>query len=349
MRSPYRAPLAAELAAVAAIIAAHVYVLTRLVHGKTVFDEGVYLLSIDALGHGEALGRDVFASQGPGFYVLLRAIGGIFGVSVSGVRLGMIACAALGALLAYLLGRREGGALAGLACAGLAAIAPRLSYLGAQIYADMPAMVLVIASLCFVAYRRPAAAGAAFAAALLVKLSAITALPTLLLLVGLERGRERRLLHAAAGAAIVFAITALVFIRDLGSLWTDAVTYHLRSSDQIGLSGRHELTSFVELKSPFFWLVLAGLLASIVLWRRMWPWWIWALAASVFLVRYQPLRENESLLIPYAFAIPAGLALGLLAGDCRNACWCRQLLPPSRPRCGLGPATASGPAQHPRA
>jgi hypothetical protein len=70
---PKRGLVAAELAALAVIVAAHVVLLTVLLHTRTTFDEGVYLLSLDELRHGQALGREVFTSQGPVFYMLLQA------------------------------------------------------------------------------------------------------------------------------------------------------------------------------------------------------------------------------------------------------------------------------------
>jgi predicted membrane-bound mannosyltransferase len=121
-----RALVAAELAALAVIVAVHVALLTRLLHTATTFDEGVYLLSLEDLRHGQALGRQVFTSQGPGFYVLLQAIGAVFGVTVAGVRLGIVTIDAIGAIFAFLLGRRLAGPVGGLTCAGMIAIAPKL-------------------------------------------------------------------------------------------------------------------------------------------------------------------------------------------------------------------------------
>ena len=45
----------------------------RSLHAAANYDEGVYLASLDALTHGQSLGDDVYASQPPGFYTLLRA------------------------------------------------------------------------------------------------------------------------------------------------------------------------------------------------------------------------------------------------------------------------------------
>src|SRR4051812_25195888 len=165
-----RTRLALELGALALIVVAHVVLLTRLLHARTFFDEGVYLLSLEELRHGAALGREVFTSQVPGFYVVLQAIGWIYGVSVERVRLGIVTIDAAGLVFAYLLARRLAGPLAGLLAGALIATAPTLPELGGRIYADGVAMAFVLASLWLAATRRGYAAGAVFAAAVLVKL-----------------------------------------------------------------------------------------------------------------------------------------------------------------------------------
>jgi 4-amino-4-deoxy-L-arabinose transferase-like glycosyltransferase len=308
-----RALVAAELAALAVIVAVHVALLTRLLHTRTWFDEGVYLVSLDDLRHGQALGRQVFTSQGPGFYVILQAIGAVFGVTVAGVRLGIVTIDAIGAVFAFLLGRRLAGPVGGLACAGMIAFAPKLPNFGGRIFADAPAMVLVLAALWLASLRRPLPAGAVFAAAVLVKVSALTALPTLLVLIALRRDRGRALLEGAAGAALLIAVLALVYIHDLGGIWRGAVNYHLHSKGNLGFDGRHELEGFFAPKTPFTWLTLAALAVLPLVWRRVWPLWLWAVLASVFILRYHPLRDNHLLVLPYAFAIPAGVSLGLAA------------------------------------
>lgn len=311
MTFPKRGLVAAELAALAAILAAHVVLLTVLLHTRTTFDEGVYLLSLQELRHGLALGREVFTSQGPGFYVLLQAIGAVFGVTVSGVRLGIVTLDAIGAVFAFLLGRRVAGPLGGLACAGMIAIAPKLGDFGGRVFADQCAMVLVVVSLWLVAVRQPLLAGAVFAAAVLVKLNALTALPTVVVLLALERRRARALVSAAAGAVGLVAVFALVYIHDLRGIWAGAVTYHADVRNITGLHGRHQFLGFFAVRTPFFWLTIAALALLPLVWRRVWPFWLWSVLASVFVLRYQPLRDNHLLVLPYAFAIPAGLSLAL--------------------------------------
>jgi hypothetical protein len=306
-----RGLVAAELAALAAIVAGHVLLLTWFVHSAPTFDEGVYLLALDDLRHGAALGRDVFASQGPLFYVLLRAIGAVYGVSLTGVRAGIVTIDALGLVFAYLLGRRVAGPVGGLASAAMIAISPLLPEFGGRIFADAAAMALVIAALWLVTMRQALLAGAVLAAAVLVKVTALTALPTLVVLLALRRDRARALLDAAAGALVLVVVVALVFVRDLGHLWSDAVSYHLDSRRITGLIGRHEFVNFFAPTKPFPCLVVVALLTLPFTWRRAWPYWLWPLFASIFVLRYQPLRDNNVLVLPYSFAVPTGITLGL--------------------------------------
>ena len=284
-----------------------------LLREGTTFDEGVYLLSLDTLDHGQALGREVFTSQGPMFYVILRAIGAVCGVSVTGVRLGIVTLDALGAVFAFLLGRRVAGPFGGLACAGMIAIAPKLGDSGGRVFADQVAMVLVVAALLLVVVRQPLAAGAVYAAAVLVKVNALTALPTMAVLLALDARRARALAEGIGGALVLVAVVALVFVRDLGGIWAGAVTYHLDSRGITGLHGRHQFVGFFALRTPFLWLTVLAVLLLPLVWRRTWPFWLWALCAAVFVLRYQPLRDNNLLVLPYAFAVPAGISLGLAA------------------------------------
>ena len=172
-------------------------------------------------------------------------------------------------------------------------------------------MVLVIVALWLLAAGLPLPAGAVFAAAVLVKLDALIALPTVVALIALERRRLRAAAEAAAGAVVLVAVVALVFVRDLGGIWSGAVSYHLTSRRITGLIGRHQVAGFFAVKTPFLWLTILAALVLPLAWRRSWPYWVWGLCALLFVLRYQPLRDNNVLVLPYAFAVPAGISLGL--------------------------------------
>jgi hypothetical protein len=313
VRRAGRGLLALELAVLALIVAAHVWLLTRLLRTATFFDEGVYLVSLQELEHGQALGRDVFGSQMPGFYLLLQGIGALTPLSVVGVRAGFAAVTALGAIFAYLLGRRLAGPLGGLLAAGMIAVAPTLPQIGGRVFADPPAMVLAVAAFWLAAARRPAASGGALAAAALVKLSALTAAPALLGLLLLRAGVERRrdLLQAVAGSAVVIAAVSLVYLRDLGAVWDGAVSYHVEGRHVGGLEAMPKIIDFFTYSVPFVWFTVAGLVATAFTWRSMWPLWLWPAATVAFLLQFQPLRDNHFAVLPYSFALPAAVAIGL--------------------------------------
>ena len=160
---PTRAAIA-EIAAVAGLAAGAALLFGRLVGTATNYDEGVYLLSVDALEHGQRLGEDVFAPQLPGWYALLR-LGSLLGAdSVEGFHVWMTALAVLTCLAAYALGRRLAGPVAGLTTGALLAVAPPFPLEAHRVLADIPALGLALAAL---AAARPSARWAAVSGALL--------------------------------------------------------------------------------------------------------------------------------------------------------------------------------------
>ena len=90
-------------------------VFTRSLGTRTNYDEGVYLASLDALRRGQDLGSDVYTSQPPAFYWVLRVLAAPFGSSVEGIRLGFAALALVGVGAAIVLGWRLFGPPAGVA------------------------------------------------------------------------------------------------------------------------------------------------------------------------------------------------------------------------------------------
>ena len=115
-------------------------------------DEGVYLASLDALRHGERLGSEVFASQPPAFYLVLRVVGLFAGHSLEAARIGFLLVALVGCAGAYALGRALGGIAAGLAAAGLIAILPPFASEAMRVDADVPAVSITLVALALVAW-----------------------------------------------------------------------------------------------------------------------------------------------------------------------------------------------------
>src|SRR5436190_16606917 len=113
---------AIEPALLVALTALVAYAFSRSLHAGGAYDEGVYMASLDALEHGQRLGSQVFASQPPGFYLLLEAARHLSGSSIVGVRSGMLALSLVGCLSAYYIGRSLGGMQGGLLALAMVAI-----------------------------------------------------------------------------------------------------------------------------------------------------------------------------------------------------------------------------------
>src|SRR5262249_32838358 len=139
-----RSARTAEISLLVLILAAQAFLFARLLHSATNYDEGVYLAAIDALRPGQPLGSDVFAAQLPGFYDLLRGLSYVTGLSVAGMRAGVLAVTLLGTIGGWLVGRRYGGPVGGILVASLLVIAPPLDLFGAQVIADPPALALTL-------------------------------------------------------------------------------------------------------------------------------------------------------------------------------------------------------------
>ena len=315
-----------------ALVTAQALLFARLVGTDTDYDEGVYLASVDALEHGQRLGEDVFAPQPPGWYLLLRLISFAGADSVRGFHVGMVIVAIATCLAVYLVGRAIAGPLSGLAAAALLTISPPFPLFAHRVLADIPPLGLALFSFwlaCGARERRSpalaAAAGAVLALAVCVKPNAVLAAPSILVLLLWERsGRGRAFLGALGGAAVVAAALLLAYRDVLSELWASVVTYHREARDTPAVIDKtHELVTFLNWRTPFAWLVVAGLAASILLLRRrrldaVWALWLWAAISTAFLVVHHPLHYNHLLTLSVVLAVPAGVALGELGRRLRR-------------------------------
>ena len=329
--SLHRRPIVWEGLALAVLVAAQALLFGRLVGTDTDYDEGVYLTSVDALEHGQRLGEDVFAPQPPGWYLLLRLVSIAGADSVRGFHVGMVVVAVLTCLAAYALGRALAGPLAGLGAAALLTVAPPFPLFAHRVLADLPPLGLALAAFWLAVGARvrrsvglAAAAGAVLALAATVKPNAVLAVPPFLLLLLWERsGRARALLAALGGAAAVGVVFAVAYRDVLGELWESVVVYHRDARDTPDVIDKtHELVTFLNWRTPFAWLVVAGLVASILLLRRrrveeLWALWAWAAVSVAFLAYHHPLHYNHLLVLPVVLAVPAGVALAALAARTR--------------------------------
>jgi hypothetical protein len=304
----------AEVGLLVAILAAQTFLFARPIHNATNYDEDVYLAAVDALRHGQALGSQVFAAQFPGFYDLLRGLSYVTGIGVAAIRWGLLAVTLLGTVGGWLVGRRFAGATGGLLVAALLVIAPPMDLFGYQVIADTPALALTLLSLGLATLAGPGpalAAGAVFGAALSVKLTALTALPTFVWLL------RRRAAFAAGGFATVIGLLLIAHMRALGDLWTSGVTYHdrARSTPDVIPHPHRQILDQIPHTTPFFGLAVVAVATAVafLLFRRplrVWPLWSWVGLGVVFLLLHAPLHYNHLIVFPYTLAVASGATLG---------------------------------------
>lgn len=321
-----RSPRLLEALALTVLVAAQALLFGRLVGTDTDYDEGVYLASVDALENGQKLGEDVFAPQPPVFYLLLRLISVAGADTVTGFQVGMVAVSILTCFGAYLLARAVAGPLAGLTASALLTVAPPFPLFAHRVLADIPPLGIALFSFWLAWEARlhrsrglAVVAGAVLTLAVATKPNAVLAVPTFLVLLLWERSaRLRMLAAAAAGGAVVGGLLLLAYRNALGELWESVVTYHrdARKTPDV-IDKRHELVTFLNWRTPFAWLLVAGVAASALLLRRrlatpVWALWLWAAVSLAFLLYHHPLHYNHLLVLPVTLAVPAGIALGAL-------------------------------------
>lgn len=225
-----------ELVALALLLVFGACLLGRhLARPSLEFDEGVYVGSADLLGHGLQLGRDVFSSQPPLFFALLWLGDRLGGGSLTVLHGMTVAIALAGALAGWAIVRGIAGPFPALMAVALVVLAPGVVDAAAVVSADVPSVALGTAALLAAraARVRPAwaaAAGALISCALLVKLLAAPFAVALAVAALVERPSRRQLLWFAGGALMVLTAVGIAYASVLGSLWRDAVGFHLHAN-----------------------------------------------------------------------------------------------------------------------
>jgi 4-amino-4-deoxy-L-arabinose transferase-like glycosyltransferase len=331
---PRLRPLLIEFSLLLGLTSVVAFIFARSLRAGAVYDEGVYLASLDALDHGQSLASQVFASQPPGFYILLEAERAIFGGSVVEMRVAMLVLALIGCLSAYYVGRCLAGPRGGLLAMALLATPVQVEDAAVRIRADFPsvALSLVAIALALFAVRRKGTAGlvaatlagGVLAAAVAVKLLAVTAVVPVLAIMLLHRV-GRLALGLGAGAAAVVAALLGVYATVLGPLWDDVVRFHLKAQSAPihgaprDLGGNFlkvvgVLTESHRLRSPFLWLVLVGAVGTLLAWRRRQLFdarmlWLWAAATGAFLIWHRPLWAHDVVMLTVSLAVASGVGL----------------------------------------
>jgi 4-amino-4-deoxy-L-arabinose transferase-like glycosyltransferase len=310
----------------AALIAgAAALVYTRALGTRTNYDEGVYLASLDLIRRGHELGTEIYTSQPPVFYWLLRALALPFGSSIPGIRLAFALLAVVGVAAAITLGWRLYGPPAGLAAGALIAIAAPYPSVAPTVSADVPAVALGLVSLALLAIAlgsrtQPpwaAAAGAVLALAVLTKLLAIPFVVPFFALVLAAKSMRKVLPAVLIGAALTMLTVGAANAAALEDIWRQVVTDHTAARALGSVSGNvDQITNLLEPRTPFGWLVPLGLLAFALSRpaRVTWPLWTFVPAAAGFLVIMRPLADHHLVLLSAACAIAAGPSLALAIG-----------------------------------
>jgi Glycosyltransferase family 87 len=308
-----------EVAGLACVLVLAGALYIRSLHAAANYDEGVYLASVDALEHGQSLGTDVYASQPPGFYVLLRGISLLPGDGVAAIRVAFILLALVGLGAGYAIGRKLTGVWGGLGAALLLAVTAPYPVQAARVQADTASVALALAAVAVLVYadRRPwptAAAGALAGAAVSVKLLALPVVAPLVVLL-VARRSWRAAAALAAGAGVVWIALAGAYAGALGKLWTSVVTDHRRAralGPSITDNLHRVLVHPLDWKTPAAVLVVAGLVCAAVWLRRveMLALAAWIVVSAAFLVYQRPLLDHHLVLLATVLAVPAGAGLG---------------------------------------
>ena len=196
-----------------------------------------------------------------------------------GFHIGMVVVAIVTCLAAYLLGPEPCRApIAGfLAAAALLTVAPPFPLFAHRVLADTPPLAMCPARALWLAWQaterrspaapRRAAVPCSHSHSLCPKPTAALALAVVSqppAPVGAVGATARRSLWAVAGGAVVVGAAFFVAYRDsIGALWDSVVTYHQDARDTPAVTDTtHELLTFLNWRTPFAWLVVAGLIAA---------------------------------------------------------------------------------------
>ena len=317
-----RRPRLGEALALACLLTVAGFVYIRGVEAAANYDEGVYLASLDALRHGQELGTDVYASQPPGFYVLLQGLSQLPGDGVGGIRVTFVLMALLGLVAAYAIGRNLAGVWGALGAAGLLAITAPWPVQAPRVQADTASMALALCAVAVAFYAgrcswRWAAAGALAGAAVAVKLLAFPVVAPLAVLL-IARRSWRAAGAALTGALAVWTVLLIVYADALGELWESVVADH-RDARGLGPSVADNVERVLlhplDWRTPAGVLVPIGLVAAVLLLRRieLLALGAWLAVSAAFLVIQQPLLDHHFVLLAAILAVPAGAGLGAAA------------------------------------
>ncbi|MBO0768563.1 MAG: glycosyltransferase family 39 protein [Solirubrobacterales bacterium] len=264
-----------ELAILGMVLAAGVVLLGRhITSWSTDFDEQVYLASGDLLRHGFKLGNQVFASQPPLFYSLLRGAEIVTGGSATLLRVVTVILTLAGATAAWAIVRSRAGRPAALAAAALVIAAPGVINGAGVVSADIPSVTL--GTLALLATQRACRlprwaplAGALLAAAVMIKLLAVPFVPAIIALAWMRRPPRSSIVAFGAGFLAVVAILGIAYLGVLGPLWQGVIGLHMTARNvKIGFYSNAPTFQAVALVVLGYLGLFAILAAGLADWQR---------------------------------------------------------------------------------
>ncbi|MEX2253813.1 MAG: hypothetical protein WEC34_00085 [Acidimicrobiia bacterium] len=249
------------------------------------FDDGQYGTVVLGLRDGALPFEDLFSSQGPLYYPLLR-LGDLIGLrTLDGPRLLTVAAGAIAAVATYAIARHLTGRGGALGAGARVATSGSVLYVTGPLAGDGPALALALSAVAVACSHRVRPAtwravvvGLLMGAALCVKLIVVpAAIPIGVLLLGAGPGsrrgpgarRARDAVTAVAAAVVVGLASALPW--GIERVWDQSVAYH-RDSERLRSYGGNAWTLVQTLaeRDPFVVVAAGGaaIAGLVVLWRR---------------------------------------------------------------------------------
>jgi hypothetical protein len=283
------------------------------------YDEGVYAATVDAVGHGARLYRDVFVSQPPVLILMIRGVFALLGTSLPAARSTVVLSSALWliAILTMLVARGcpWGGALAVCLVIGR----PVFLIMARTVEMEVPSEALACAAIALTAWggRRPGPGWwvGAGALAMLAVMTKLTAATCLLPLAGaaITRGPAlgRRVGLMAAGALL--GTGALLPVIATAGFPDQVFAFHValaRAHPQSPLTHAASIAQFLAGEWPLCAAGAFGLWWSI----RSGTWRdralvLWLAADFAVLIALTPLWEHHLIILVSPLAVLAGTAL----------------------------------------
>jgi hypothetical protein len=291
------------------------------------YDEGVYWATLRAMDGGLSLYDRVFVSQPPLFLLFLYPFYHLFGSTIGGARLALVAFSLLGLVAALLSGRLLAGRLGGL-LALLLTMSPVLQLsVPRHLEAEGPAAALLSLGLMFALWwwQHPkgragragllglVGAGVCVTAGVLVKLLDVTGYALLALMLGsalilavMRREPVMPIIGAGAVVALSSIVTALFVLLPFASAWPalygQVVQFHLDARraypTPIGVNARNIAQQFLLPNAALCVLAVAGLIVAA--WRRdVRAVFLggWLIVSAVLLLDQTPLFGRHSIVL----------------------------------------------------